>query len=84
VSEFGGPGARAGLASLVEASGGMSGAEIEQAVISALYEALHLDTPLDTAMVLAEIQASVPLSVSRREQIEALRRLGRQRFVPAR
>jgi hypothetical protein len=62
----------------------MSGAEIEQAVICALYEAIHLDAPLDTAMVLAGIQASVPLSVSRREQIEALRHLGRQCFVPLR
>ena len=72
------------LAPLVEGSDGMSGAEIEQAVISALYEALHVGTPLDTGMILDEIQATVPLSVSRREQIEALRRLGRQRFVPVR
>jgi SpoVK/Ycf46/Vps4 family AAA+-type ATPase len=72
------------LVSLVEASAGMSGAEIEQAVIAALYRALHARNPLATAHLLEEIAGTVPLSVSRREDVERLRGLARERFVPVR
>jgi hypothetical protein len=67
---------------LVEASAGMSGAEIEQGVIGALYRALHARKTLDTALLLEEIRETVPLSVTRREDLERLRRLARDRFVP--
>ncbi len=67
---------------LVVGSDGFSGAEIEQAVISALYRALHADRQLDTATVLHELAETVPLSVSRREDVEQLRRYARDRFVP--
>ncbi|MEN8181050.1 MAG: AAA family ATPase [Myxococcota bacterium] len=69
---------------LVEASAGMSGAEIEQAVIGALYRALHEGRPLTTELVLDEIRQTVPLSVTRSEDIERLRTLARERFVPVR
>ena len=72
------------LLALVEASGGMSGAEIEQAVIAGLYRALHAKTPLSTELLLAEIRETVPLSVTRREDLERLRQLARERFVPVR
>ena len=57
---------------------------IEQAVIGALYRALYLRQPLDTGLLLAEIHETVPLSVSRREDIERLRHTARGRFVPVR
>ncbi len=70
------------LADLVLASEGMSGAEIEQAVIAALYRALHEQQPLRDAHLLRELDATVPLSVSRREAIERLRALAAERFTP--
>ncbi len=70
-------------AALVAASAGFSGAEIEQAIIAASYEALHHSCPLDTGLVAAELARTVPLSVTRREDIEALRRHATGRFVPA-
>ena len=72
------------MASLVGASDGMSGAEIEQAVIASLYGALHEKRPLDTEAILEELRSTVPLSVSRTEDIERLRKLARERFVPVR
>ena len=71
------------LAALTEASEGFSGAEIEQAVISAGYESIYRGEPMDNARVLAEIRATVPLSVSRAEEVKRLRRFAAGRFVPA-
>jgi SpoVK/Ycf46/Vps4 family AAA+-type ATPase len=70
------------LPALVDASEGMSGAEIEQAVVSSLYASLHAKRPLDTAMLLQELASTVPLSVSRREDVDRLRSLAAERFVP--
>ena len=67
---------------LVEATHAFSGAEIEQAVIASLYRALHLKRPLDTDLLLQEIEETVPLSVSRREDLQRLRETARGRFVP--
>ncbi len=72
------------LTRLVSATDGFSGAEIEQAVISGLYRALHAHVPLTTELLELEIRETVPLSVSRRESIEQLRSLARDRFVPVR
>lgn len=72
------------LASLVQATEGYSGAEIEQAIIASLYRALHDRERLSTSYILQEIDATVPLSVSRREDIEALRHQAAERFVPVR
>ena len=69
------------LARLVEASEGYSGAEIEQAVIAALYRGLHQKQPLNTELLLEEIRETIPLSVSRREDIQRLREMARERFV---
>ena len=62
---------------------GFSGAEIEQVIITALYRALHGKTDLTTESLIQEVHATIPLSVSRREQIEELRAWARQRFVSA-
>jgi hypothetical protein len=66
---------------LVEAAEGFSGAEIEQAVIAALYRGLHLKQPLDTELLVQEIGETVPLSVSRREDMQKLREMAQERFV---
>jgi hypothetical protein len=72
------------LDELVLATDGFSGAEIEQAVITAHYRALYENRSPDTALLLNEIKRTVPLSVSRREDIQRLRTLARERFVAAR
>jgi hypothetical protein len=70
------------LGRLAELSEGFSGAELEQAVVAALYRALHERRALGTDLLQREIQATVPLSVSRREDIERLRQTAKGRFVP--
>ena len=71
------------LRSLVQASDGFGGAEIEQVIITALYQALYLKQPLTTELILAAIEQTIPLSVSRREDVIQLRQLACDRFVSA-
>jgi SpoVK/Ycf46/Vps4 family AAA+-type ATPase len=61
------------LATLVSASAGFSGAEIEQAIISALYDAFSGSTELETGHVLEALQQTVPLSRTMEEPIAELR-----------
>ncbi|MDQ3282287.1 MAG: AAA family ATPase [Acidobacteriota bacterium] len=70
------------VARVAEATEGFSGAEIEQAVIAALYRALHAKQPLTTEKLLEAIQRTVPLSRSRREDVERMRAFSAGRFVP--
>ncbi|MDX2213184.1 MAG: AAA family ATPase [Oculatellaceae cyanobacterium bins.114] len=69
---------------IVTALEGFSGAEIEQVVIAALYHALYLNRPLDTDLLLQTIKSTIPLSVSRREEVENLRAIAQERFVSVR
>ena len=69
---------------LVAESVGFGGAEIEQAIISALYRSLHLQVTLDTSLLLTAIRETIPLSISRREDIEKLRKMASERFVNVR
>ena len=71
------------LSSLADAADGFSGAEIEQAVVSALYSAHAAETAVDEARVLEEIRATRPLSVLMAEQVNGLRDWARSRTVPA-
>jgi SpoVK/Ycf46/Vps4 family AAA+-type ATPase len=71
------------LVALAEAAHGFSGAEIEQAVVSALYTAFARGAELATEHILEEIKATKPLSVTRAEDVEALREWARGRAVPA-
>ena len=64
---------RFALAELATASEGFSGAEIEQAVVSAYYSALAGDAKVDTAAILEEIYQANPLSVVMAEHIQGLR-----------
>jgi len=72
------------LKTVVPACDGFSGAEIEQAVVSSLYRALSHKQPLDTGLLLEELRQTVPLSVSRCEDIARLRETAKGRFVSAR
>lgn len=72
------------LVKIVSASDGFSGSEIEQAVVAALYRALHQKTALTTDLLIEELTRTVPLSVTRREDIERLREMAQGRFVPVR
>jgi SpoVK/Ycf46/Vps4 family AAA+-type ATPase len=71
------------LNALAAAAEGFSGAEIEQAIVSALYEAHAREAKLDTALVLEEIARTKPLSVVMAEKVQALRDWARERTVPA-
>ncbi len=71
------------LDKLADASEGYSGAEIEQAVVSALYLAYASKKHLDTSMVLKAIKSSPPLSVTMREKVQQLRLWAQNRCVPA-
>lgn len=69
------------LPRLVLASDGFSGAEIEQVIITALYHAMHEACPVNTELLEHTIKATVPLSVSRREDLQRLRAIAQTRFV---
>ena len=71
------------LPRLVAAAEGFSGAEIEQAVIAGLYGAFAEKTECATRHVLAAIEATQPLSVVMREQVERLRTWAKGRCVMA-
>ncbi len=67
------------LANLAMASEGLSGAEIEQAVIAGLYEAFDRGRPLEMSDLLDVLQDTIPLSRMMDDQIDALRTWARQR-----
>ncbi len=68
---------------LAAASDGFSGAEIEQAVVAAGYEAHAAKRPLDTALVAEELARTRPLAVVMAERIAELRAWAAGRTVPA-
>jgi hypothetical protein len=72
------------LQKVVDASEGFSGSEIEQAVVAALYRALHRKQPLTTELLVEELSRTVPLSVTRSEDIQQLRASAQGRFVNVR
>ena len=67
---------------LAQACEGFSGAEIEQAVVAALYAAHATEEPLTTAHILDEIRQTKPLSVVMAERISELRMWAADRTVP--
>ena len=71
------------LDELVGKTEGFSGAEIEQAVIAALYGAIHDKKPLTSEGLAHAVASTLPLSVTRREDVDRLRKWARQRFVSA-
>jgi hypothetical protein len=65
------------------AAGGYSGAEIEAAVQTGLYSAFSSKQALATQTLLDALKATVPLSTTRAEEVQALREWARTRAVPA-
>lgn len=68
---------------LAVASEGFSGAEIEQAIIAALFSAFERKSDLTDAHILQALKESPPLSVTMREKITALRHWASDRCVYA-
>lgn len=71
------------MLALAKASDGYSGAEIEQAIISALHEAHAVRAKLTTAALESALANSPPLSVTMAEKVAALRQWAKLRCVPA-
>lgn len=71
------------LDQLVAQSAGYSGAEIEQAIVSALHTAFGARATLTTEHILTALRESPPLSVTMRERIAELRSWARTRCVAA-
>jgi SpoVK/Ycf46/Vps4 family AAA+-type ATPase len=68
---------------LAKRSAGFSGAELEQAIVAALYSARAQGHAVTAVSIAQELQATRPLSVVMAEKVEALREWARDRTVPA-
>jgi hypothetical protein len=68
---------------LAAESSGFNGAEIEQAVISAIYRATSAKQVISTAHIVEQLRSTKPLAVIKREDIDALRLWAEQRTVLA-
>ncbi|MFC1805826.1 AAA family ATPase [Planctomycetota bacterium] len=62
---------------------GFSGAEIEQGIVSAMYDAFDHGRQIETSDIVRCVSESVPLSRTMREEIDALREWARDRTRPA-
>jgi len=71
------------LEQLTKVCDGFSGAEIEQGLISAMYEAFAQGREFTQLDIIAAIRATLPLSKTMSEQVTALRDWARQRARPA-
>jgi hypothetical protein len=70
------------LDELVKATQGFSGAEIEQAIVSAIYSARAQERDMSQEVLLAEINETRPLSVLMAEKVAELREWAEGRTVP--
>lgn len=71
------------LGQLSKVSDGFSGAEIEQAIVAAMYEAFAQEREFTQLDIIAAIKSTLPLSRTMTEQVTALRDWARQRARPA-
>ncbi|HEY3620568.1 MAG TPA: hypothetical protein VGK96_27510, partial [Candidatus Sulfotelmatobacter sp.] len=71
------------LDKVATAAKGYSGAEIDAAVQGALYAAYSEKKPVSTQLLLEALAQTVPLSITRAEEIAALRDWAGTRAVPA-
>ncbi len=67
------------IKTLIEASEGYSGAEVEEAVKSALYDAFDQNMDLSTDLLLDSLQETVPLSQTMQEEITGMREWAKTR-----
>jgi hypothetical protein len=71
------------LDTLAKTSQGFSGAEIEQAILSAMHNAFARKVDLSTEVLVESLNNSPPLSVTMAEKVAALREWSEGRCVPA-
>jgi SpoVK/Ycf46/Vps4 family AAA+-type ATPase len=71
------------LAKLSSASEGFSGAEIEQSISAGLYTAFAAKQQLTSEILIAELKSTQPLSVTRAEDVSAIRLWAKSRATPA-
>jgi len=71
------------ITQLANVCDGFSGAEIEQAIVAAMYEAFAQDREFTQLDIIAASRATLPLSKTMTEQVTALRDWARQRARPA-
>lgn len=71
------------LPALAAATVGFNGAEIEQVIISSLFDAFQAKKELTSDTILATVRQTVPLSVTMKETIDALRSWASTRARPA-
>ena len=74
---------RFNIQELANVCDGFSGAEIEQAIIAAMYEAFAQDREFTQLDIIAASRATLPLSKTMTEQVSALRDWASQRARPA-
>lgn len=71
------------ISQLANVCDGFSGAEIEQAIVAAMYEAFAQEREFTQLDIIAASRATLPLSKTMTEQVTALRDWARQRARPA-
>jgi SpoVK/Ycf46/Vps4 family AAA+-type ATPase len=71
------------LSQLSSVSEGFSGAEIEQGIIAAMYEAFAQDREFTQLDIISAVKSTTPLSRTMTEQVAALRDWARMRARPA-
>jgi len=68
---------------LAEKAVDFSGAEVEQAIISALYRASSKNQPVSTEHILQQICSTKPLALLKQEEISILREWAKERTISA-
>ena len=67
------------ISTLAEATSGFSGSEIEQVVISALYDAFDAGEELSQGRLLASAKEVIPLSHTMKERLDGMREWAKSR-----
>jgi hypothetical protein len=71
------------LEALAQASEGFNGAEIEESIVSALFDAFSKQIKLNTEIIQASLRETVPLSRTMSEDLQKLRNWASGRARPA-
>jgi SpoVK/Ycf46/Vps4 family AAA+-type ATPase len=71
------------LEGMAVAASGFSGAEIEEAIVSTMFDAFYEKQPVTTERVLTSLRQTVPLSKTMSEDVENLRKWAAGRARPA-
>ena len=66
---------------LAQISNGFNGAEIEEAIITAMYDAFDLDDKFTEEHIKGAIQSTTPLSIIRKEEMDRMREWQKQHHI---